>query len=89
MRTREAGTTIAPKSPTPKGRTATDDARASSREEEVPLQVRVPRSVRRQVGLLCVERGESLRTLILRGLRSVGVDVPDKELVDRRGRRRE
>ena len=58
-------------------------------KDEVPLQVRVPRGIRRQVGILCVERGESLRTLILQGLRSVGVDVPDGELVDRRGRRRE
>ncbi|GEC36490.1 hypothetical protein JOH52_000807 [Sinorhizobium meliloti] len=57
-------------------------------EKEVPLQVMVPSSVRRQVALLCAERGESMRTVVLRGLQAVGVDIAETELVDRRGRRR-
>lgn len=55
---------------------------------EVPLQVMVPSTVRRQVALLCAERGESMRTVVLRGLRAVGVDIAETELVDRRGRRK-
>lgn len=58
-------------------------------DNEVPLQVMVPASVRRRVGVLSAERGENLRTTILRGLIAIGVDVPETELVDRRGRRRQ
>jgi len=56
--------------------------------KEVPLQVMVPKSVRRQVALLCADRGENIRTMVLRGLRSVGIHVSESELTDRRGRRR-
>jgi hypothetical protein len=55
---------------------------------EVPIQVMVPQSVRRQVALMSAERGENIRTLVLRGLRAVGIEIPDAELGDRRGRRR-
>lgn len=58
-------------------------------DNEVPLQVMVPASVRRRVGVLSAERGENLRTTILRGLVAIGVEVPETELVDRRGRRRQ
>lgn len=62
-------------------------ARPSS-AKEVPLQIMVPESVRRQVALLCADRGENIRTMVLRGLRSVGIQVSESELTDRRGRRR-
>lgn len=70
------------------------EARASAVEltapdSEVPLQVMIPASVRRRVGVLSAERGENIRTTILRGLVAIGVDVPESELVDRRGRRRQ
>ena len=58
-------------------------------DNEVPLQVMVPAAVRRRVGVLSAERGENLRTTTLRGLVAIGVDVPEAELVDRRGRRRQ
>lgn len=70
--------------------------RASTRREpkdidgqpdEVPLQVMVPRTIRRQVAVMSAERGENLRTLVLRGLIAIGVEVPKSELTDRRGRR--
>jgi hypothetical protein len=61
---------------------------AASPANEVPLQVMVPESVRRQVALLCADRGENIRTMVLRGLRSVGIQVSESELTDRRGRRR-
>jgi hypothetical protein len=56
--------------------------------KEVPLQIMVPESIRRQVALLCADRGENIRTMVLRGLRSVGIQVSESELTDRRGRRR-
>lgn len=61
---------------------------ATSAQREVPLQVMVPPMVRRQLALLCAERGESMRTVVLRGLRNLGVEIDEAELVDRRGRRR-
>lgn len=57
-------------------------------QRERPIQVMVPESVRRQVALMSAERGESIRTVVLRGLQAVGIDIPDSELADRRGRRR-
>jgi hypothetical protein len=64
--------------------------RSSSRNEEsaeskeAPLQVMVPLPVKRQLAIMSAERGESLRTLMLRGLRAIGLDISDHELVDRR-----
>lgn len=66
-------------------------ASGSKREHarrEVPIQVMVPETVRRQVALMSAGRGENIRTVVLRGLRAIGIDIPDSELADRRGRRR-
>lgn len=65
------------------------ESRVAPVQDEVPLQVMVPQGIRRQVALISAERGENLRTTILRGLLAIGVDVPKSELVDRRGRRRQ
>jgi hypothetical protein len=59
-----------------------------AQQRERPIQVMVPESVRRQVALMSAERGESIRTLVLRGLQAVGIKIPESELADRRGRRR-
>ncbi len=58
------------------------------RGKEVPIQVMVPETVRRQVALMGADRGENIRTVVLRGLRAIGIDIPESELADRRGRRR-
>jgi hypothetical protein len=63
-------------------------SRVSTKPREVPIQVMVPPSIRRQVALMGAERGESIRTVVLRGLQAVGIAIPDSELGDRRGRRR-
>lgn len=55
---------------------------------EVPIQVMVPESIRRQVAMMGANRGENIRTVVLRGLLAIGIDVPESELADRRGRRR-
>ena len=60
----------------------------SSARADAPLQVMIPIAVKRQLAFLSAEKGESYRTLMLRGLRAIGLDIPDDELVDRRKRRR-
>ena len=57
-------------------------------EREVASQVMVPPAGHKQVALMSVQQGESMRTVVLRGLRTIGVDIPDEELVDRRSRRK-
>lgn len=54
--------------------------------EEVPIQVMVPSSVRRQLAIMGAERGESLRTVVLRALGAIGIKIPSSQLIDRRGR---
>lgn len=44
-------------------------------ERRVPLQIMVSASVRRRIALVCAERGESLRTTVLLGLRAIGKSV--------------
>jgi hypothetical protein len=89
MKQRESAPSINTSRLPGKSRALGKPAIGTAPEGEVPLQIMVPKKVRRQVGVICAERGESLRTMVLRGLQSVGVDIPDTELVDRRGRRRE
>jgi hypothetical protein len=84
----EAGVVIMSKRARPKRDLVRVPPIAVPSAKEVPLQVMVPSTVRRQVALLCAERGESMRTVVLRGLRAVGVDIAETELIDRRGRRK-
>jgi hypothetical protein len=37
--------------------------------------------------MMSAERGESIRTVVLRALRGIGISIEDSELVDRRARR--
>jgi hypothetical protein len=62
-------------------------AAAPLEDREVPLQVTIPKRVRRQLDRLVFEREETMRALILRAVRSLGIEVSDDELKDRRGRR--
>jgi hypothetical protein len=56
-------------------------------EPEVPLQVLVPKSIRTQLGVKAAEEGESLRALVLRAVRSLGITVTDAQIKGKRGRR--
>lgn len=62
-------------------------ANGMAEPKQVPLQVMVSEPIRRQIAMMSVQRGENLRTTVLRGLKAIGVRVPDRELIDRRGRR--
>ncbi|KSV71961.1 hypothetical protein N182_29830 [Sinorhizobium sp. GL2] len=54
-------------------------------EPEVPLQVTIPKRVKRALDLKSVESGDTRRALVLRGLREVGVAVTDDDIAGRRG----
>src|SRR3954447_6289432 len=55
--------------------------------KEVPLQVLIPEHVREQLGIMAAKERASLRALILRAVRGLGIDVTDEEIRDKRGRR--
>jgi hypothetical protein len=56
-------------------------------EPEVPLQVLIPANIRKQLALLAAEEGESLRAMILRAIRSLGITVTDADIKGKRGRK--
>ncbi|MDG4670982.1 hypothetical protein P9A16_07595 [Shinella sp. 838] len=56
-----------------------------SGEPEVPLQVTVPKRIKRALDLKSVETGRTRRALVLEALREVGVSVTDDEIAGRRG----
>src|SRR5215467_13060896 len=57
-------------------------------EPEVPLQVLVPAHIREELGIMVAKERVSLRSLILRGVRSLGIEVTEEEIRGKRGRRR-
>jgi hypothetical protein len=58
-------------------------------EPEVPLQVLIPGRIREELGIMMAkERGASLRSLILRAVRSLGIEVTEEEIRGKRGRKR-
>jgi hypothetical protein len=57
-------------------------------EPEVPLQVLVPDHIREELGIMAAKERTSLRSLILRGVRSLGIEVTEEEIRGKRGRKR-
>src|ERR1700753_3223510 len=53
-------------------------------EPEVPLQVLMPKSVRKELALKAAEEGQSLRALILRAIRSLGITVTEADIKGKR-----
>ncbi len=70
-------------SPEP-ARTAPTAVKKKAVEPEVPIQVKLPEGIRKQLYHLSVEEGVSLRTLMLRAIQSLGIEVPQDELNSRR-----
>jgi hypothetical protein len=56
-------------------------------EPEVPLQVLIPAHIREELGIMVAKERTSLRALILRAVRSLGIEVTDEEVRGKRGRR--
>jgi hypothetical protein len=54
---------------------------------EVPLQVLIPEHVREELGIMAARERASLRALVLRAVRGLGIEVSDEEIRDKRGRR--
>ena len=53
-------------------------------DEEVTVQIKVPRSLKRQLQKRALNRDETMRTFILKALRKEGLCVPTALLADRR-----
>ena len=51
---------------------------------EVPLQVTVPKRVRRELLRMAADQDCSVRALILRSVRSLGIQIDETELRDKR-----
>jgi type III secretory pathway component EscV len=73
----------APKTPEP-ARAKPAAAKKKVAEPEVPIQVKLPLSVQKQLYHMSVEEGVSLRTMILRAIQHLGIEVPQDELNSRR-----
>jgi hypothetical protein len=56
-------------------------------EAEVPLQVLIPAHIREELGIMVAKERTSLRALILRAVRSLGIEVTEEEIRGKRGRR--
>jgi hypothetical protein len=57
---------------------------SSPPDEDVPLQVTVPRVTKRSLKMRAAESGEPMRVVVLKALASAGITVPLGELHDRR-----
>jgi hypothetical protein len=64
------------------------DVRTTLIDPEVPLQVLIPAGIRKQLALKAAEEGQSLRALVLQGIRSLGITVTDADIRGKRGRHR-
>jgi len=53
-------------------------------QDEVPLQITVPKYVRKRLLIMATEQDCSMRALILKAVRSLGVEVDEEELRDKR-----
>jgi hypothetical protein len=67
--------------------TTTAASPAAASEREVPLQVLIPTSVRRQLAEHCTKESVSLRAAMLQAIRSLGIEVSDEEINGKRGRK--
>jgi hypothetical protein len=63
---------------------ATETAGTLSGERQ--LHATVPACVERALKIKAAEEGTTIRTLVLRGLQAIGVEVPPEEIGDRRKR---
>lgn len=53
-------------------------------DAEVPLQVTVPRRIRRELMVMAADQDRSMRALILRAITSLGIEVAEDEMRDKR-----
>jgi len=53
-------------------------------DRENTLQITVPAVTKKSLRLKSAESGETMRVIVLRALNAAGIEVPNKELKDRR-----
>jgi hypothetical protein len=58
-------------------------------DPEVPLQVLIPSHIREELGIMAAKERTSLRSLVLRAVRSLGIEVTEKEIDGKRGRKKD
>lgn len=61
-----------------------EDKAGRSVQGEVPLQITVPKHVRKRLLIMATEQDCSMRALILKAVQSLGVEVDEEELRDKR-----
>lgn len=66
----------------------TAPGRTGGDADEVPLQVTVPLRVKRALDVRAAQTGQTKRSIVLEGLRQIGLEVSDDEVIGRRGPRR-
>lgn len=66
------------------GRAPADES-GDVEEAEVSLQVIVPAHVKHALDLHAVQTGRTRRALVLEALRSLGIEVTDRDIAGRRG----
>jgi hypothetical protein len=81
----ESASASVPRIPEPETPPLTRPAATPEAEREVPLQVLVPESIRRRLGVKAAEEGRSLRELVLTAIRSLGIEVTDAQIKGKRG----
>lgn len=89
---RSVPSATAPAEPAPSPDSASEPPRWTPREtsaveREVPLQVLIPERIRKRLAIKAAEEGQSLRALILRAIRSLGIEVTEADIKGKRGRR--
>lgn len=60
-------------------------AQPHDKSEEVPLQVTLPRRIKRELDMRAAQAGCTKRTIVLEALRSAGFEMTDEEVAGRRG----
>lgn len=53
-------------------------------DAEVPLQVTVPKRIRKELMMMAAEQDCSVRALVLRAVTSLGIEVAENEMRDKR-----
>jgi len=69
---------------TPKRHESEPYGNSSNLDRDVPLGVVVPASVKVALGVKAAVDGTTMRALVLAALKDSGIDVPERELRDRR-----
>lgn len=63
---------------------ATTPGRATDSDDDVALQVMVPRRIKHALGVRAASESTTQRTIVLRALKALGFEVGENDMCDRR-----